>query len=95
MKSIERRREDFVDMLNDQNRVRVIEKMYENGEIFTRVNDLSIEEEYENFKTMVKNQVRKRRIKNVGRWLRMMLDYNDEIMVSYIEKYIEEEIDKD
>ena len=95
MKSIERRREDFVDMLNDQNRVRVIEKMYENGEIFTRVNDLIIEEEYENFKTMVKNQVRKRRIKNVGRWLRMMLDYNDEIMVSYIEKYIEEEIDKD
>ena len=91
MKSIQRRREDFANLLNDQNRESVIEKMYETGEIYDRADALSIEEEYENFKTMVKNQVQKKRIKNVGRWLHMMLDYEDERMAILIKKYLREE----
>ena len=95
MKSIQRRREDFANLLNDQNRESVIEKMYETGEIYDRADALSIDEEYENFKTMVKNQVQKRRIKNVGRWLHMMLDYEDERMVLFVKKYLKEVVDND
>ena len=95
MKSIERRREDFANLLNDENRESIIEKMYETGEIYDRADALSIDEEYENFKIMVKNQVKKRRIKNVARWLCIMRDYRDEIMVLFIEKYLKEEVDKD
>ena len=95
MKNIQRRREDFANLLNDQNRESVIEKMYETGEIYDRADALSIDEEYENFKIMVKNQVRKRSIKNVGRWLHMMLDYEDERMVVLIKKYLKEVVDND
>lgn len=95
MKSLERRREDFANLLNDENRESIIEKMYETGEIYDRADALSIEEEYQNFKKMVNKQVQKRRIKNVARWLRMLRDYNDEIMVLFFEKYLKEEIDKD
>ena len=93
MKNIQRRREDFANLLNDQNRESVIEEMYETGEIYDRADALSIDEEYENFKTMVKNQVQKRRIKNVGRWLYMMWDYEDERMLLLIEKYLREAVD--
>ena len=57
--------------------------------------NIGIEQEYQNFKKVVKKQIQKRRIKNVARWLCMMRDYRDEIMVLYIEKYLKEEIDKD
>lgn len=95
MKSLERRREDFANLLNDENRESIIEEMYETGEIYDRADNIGIEKEYENFKKMVNKQVQKRRIKNVARWLRIMRDYRDEIMVLYIEKYLKEEIDKD
>ena len=95
MKSIERRREDFANLLNDENRESIIEEMYETGEIYDRADNIEIEKEYQNFKKVVKNQVQKRRIKNVGRWLRVMRDYRDEIMVLFIEKYLKEEVDKD
>ena len=95
MKSLERRREDFANLLNDENRESIIEEMYETGEIYDRADALSMDEEYRNFKRMVKNQIRKRRIKNVKRWLYMMLDYEDKRMVVVIKKYIKEEIDKD
>ena len=95
MKSIERRREDFANLLNDENRESIIEEMYETGEIYDRADNIDIEKEYQNFKKMVNKQIQKRRIKNVARWLRMMRDYRDEIMVLFIEKYLKEEIDKD
>lgn len=95
MKSIERRREDFANLLNDENRESIIEEMYETGEIYDRADNIEIEKEYENFKTMVNNQVQKKRIKNVGRWLRMMRDYREEIMVLFIEKYLKEVVDND
>ena len=95
MKSIERRREDFANLLNDENRESIIEEMYETGEIYDRADNIEIEKEYENFKKMVNKQIQKRKIKNVKRWLCMMRDYRDEIMVLFIEKYIKEEIDKD
>ena len=95
MKSIERRREDFANLLNDENRESIIENMYETGEIYDRADNIGIEQEYENFKKMVNKQIQKRRIKNIVRWLGMMRDYRDEIMVLYIEKYLKEEIDKD
>lgn len=90
MKSIERRREDFANLLNDKNRESIIEKMYETGEIYDRADNIEIEQEYENFKKMVNKQIRKRRIKNVARWLHMMLDYEDERMVALIKKYLKE-----
>ena len=95
MKSIERRREDFANLLNDENRESIIEEMYETGEIYDRADNIDIEKEYQNFKKMVNKQIQKRRIKNVARWLSMMRDYRDEIMVLFIEKYLKEEIDKD
>ena len=95
MKSIERRREDFANLLNDENRESIIEEMYETGEIYDRADNIDIEKEYQNFKKMVNKQIQKRRIKNVARWLRIMRDYRDEILVLYIEKYLKEEIDKD
>ena len=95
MKSIERRREDFANLLNDENRESIIEEMYETGEIYDRADNIGIEKEYQNFKKMVNKQIQKRRIKNVARWLRLMRDYRDEIMVLFIEKYLKEEIDKD
>ena len=95
MKSIERRREDFANLLNDENRESIIEKMYETGEIYDRVDALSIVEEYENFKKVVNKQIKKRRIKNVSRWLRTLRNYNDDIMILFFEKYLKEEIDKD
>ena len=95
MKSLERRREDFANLLNDENRESIIEEMYETGEIYDRADNIGIEKEYENFKKMVNKQIQKRRIKNAKRWICMMRDYRDEIMVLYIEKYIKEEIDKD
>ena len=95
MKSLERRREDFANLLNDENRESIIEEMYETGEIYDRADNIEIEKEYENFKKMVNKQIQKRRIKNVVRWLCMMRDYRDEIMVLFIEKYIKEEVDKD
>ena len=95
MKSLERRREDFANLLNDENRESIIENMYETGEIYDRADNIGIEQEYENFKKMVNKQIQKRRIKNVARWLRIMRDYRDEIMVLYIEKYLKEESDKD
>ena len=93
MKSIERRREDFANLLNDENRESIIENMYETGEIYDRADALSIIEEYENFKKMVNKQIQKRRIKNVARWLCIMRDYREEIMVLFIEKYLKEEVD--
>ena len=95
MKSIERRREDFANLLNDENRESIIEEMYETGEIYDRADNIDIEKEYQNFKKMVNKQIQKRRIKNAARWLRIMRDYRDEIMVLFIEKYLKEEIDKD
>ena len=95
MKSLERRREDFANLLNDENRESIIEEMYETGEIYDRADNIEIEKEYQNFKKMVNKQIQKRRIKNIVRWLGMMRDYRDEIMVLYIEKYLKEEIDKD
>ena len=95
MKSIERRREDFVNLLNDENRESIIEEMYETGEIYDRADQIDIEKEYQNFKRMVNKQIQKRRIKNVARWLCMMRDYNDEIMVLFIEKYLKEEVGND
>ena len=95
MKSIERRRKDFENLLNDKNIESIIEEMYGSGEIYERADNLGIEQKYENFKKMVNKQIQKRRIKNVARWLWMMTDYRDEIMVLFIEKYIKEEVDKD
>ena len=95
MKSLERRREDFANLLNDENRESIIQEMYETGEIYDRADNIEIEKEYENFKKMVNKQIQKRRIKNIKRWLNIMRDYRDEIMVLYIEKYLKEEIDKD
>ena len=95
MKSLERRREDFANLLNDENRESIIQEMYETGEIYDRADNIEIEKEYENFKKMVNKQIQKRRIKNIKRWLNIMRDYRDEIMVLFIEKYIKEEIDKD
>ena len=95
MKSLERRREDFANLLNDENRESIIQEMYETGEIYDRADNIEVEKEYENFKKMVNKQIQKRRIKNVARWLRIMRDYRDEIMVLFIEKYLKEEIDKD
>ena len=95
MKSLERRREDFANLLNDENRESIIEEMYETGEIYERADNIDIEQEYQNFKKMVNKQIQKRRIKNVARWLRVMRDYRDEIMVLFIEKYLKEEVDKD
>ena len=95
MKSIERRREDFANLLNDENRESIIEEMYETGEIYDRADNIEVEKEYENFKKMVNKQIKKRRIKNIKRWLNITRDYRDEIMVLYIEKYLKEEIDKD
>ena len=69
--------------------------MYETGEIYDRADNIGIEQEYENFKKMVNRQIKKRRIKNVARWLRIMRDYRDEIMGLFIEKYLKEEVDKD
>ena len=94
MKSIQRRREDFANLLNDENRESIIEEMYETGEIYERADNIDIEQEYQNFKKMVNKQIQKRRIKNVARWLRVMRDYRDEIMVLFIEKYLKEEVDK-
>ena len=94
MKSLERRREDFANLLNDENRESIIEEMYETGEIYDRADNIEIEKEYENFKKMVNKQIKKRRIKNVARWLCIMRDYRDEIMVLFIEKYLKEEVDK-
>jgi hypothetical protein len=95
MKSIERWREDFANLLNDENRESIIEEMYETGEIYERADNIGIEQEYQNFKKMVNKQIQKRRIKNVARWLCTMRDYRDEIMVLFIEKYLKEEVDKD
>ena len=95
MKSLERRREDFANLLNDENRESIIEEMYETGEIYERADEIGIEQEYQNFKKMVNKQIQKRRIKNVARWLCTMRDYRDEIMVLHIEKYLKEEVDKD
>ena len=95
MKSLERRREDFANLLNDENRESIIQEMYETGEIYDRADEIGIEQEYQNFKKMVNKQIQKRRIKNIKRWLCTMRDYRDEIMVLYIEKYLKEEIDKD
>ena len=95
MKSLERRREDFANLLNDENRESVIEEMYETGEICDRADNIGIEKEYQNFKRMVNKQIQKRRIKNIARWLCTMKDYRDEIMVLYIEKYLKEVVDKD
>lgn len=95
MKSIKRRREDFANLLNEENWESIVENMYENGEIFDRADALSIDEEYENFKRMVNKQIKKRRIKNVARWLYMMLDYEDKRMVVLIKKYIKEVVDRD
>ena len=95
MKSIERRREDFANLLNNENRESIIKEMYETGEIYDRADNIEIEQEYENFKKMVNKQIKKRRIKNVARWLRTMRDYKEEIMVLFIEKYLREEVDKD
>ena len=95
MKSIERRRKDFVNLLNDENIESVIEEMYGAGEIYERAENIGIEQKYENFKKMVNKQIKKRRIKNVARWLWMMTDYRDEIMVLFIEKYIKEEVDRE
>ena len=95
MKSIERRREDFANLLNDENRESIIEEMYETGEIYDRADNIEVEKEYENFKKMVNKQIQKRRIKNIKRWLNITRDYRDEIMVLYIEKYLKEDIDKD
>ena len=95
MKSIERRREDFANLLNDENRESIIEEMYETGEIYDRADNIDIEKEYQNFKKMVNKQIQKRRIKNIVRWLCMMKDYRDKIMVLFIEKYLKEEVDKD
>ena len=95
MKSIERRREDFANLLNDENRESIIEEMYETGEIYDRADNIEIEKEYENFKKMVNKQIQKRRIKNVARWLCRMKDYRDKIMVLFIEKYLKEEVDND
>ena len=93
MKTIERRREDFANLLNDENRESIIEEMYETGEIYDRADNIGIEQEYQNFKKMVNKQIKKRRIKNVARWLGIMRDYRDEILVLFIEKYIKEEVD--
>lgn len=90
MKSIERRREDFANLLNDENRESIIEKMYETGEIYDRADALSIEDEYQNFKKMVNKQIQKKRIKNIARWLYMMLDYEDKRMAMLIKKYLKE-----
>ena len=95
MKSIKRRREDFANLLNDENRESIIEEMYETGEIYDRADNIGIEQEYQNFKKMVNKQIQKRKIKNVKRWLCIMRDYRDEIMVLFIEKYLKEEVDKD
>ena len=65
MKSLERRREDFANLLNDENRESIIENMYETGEIYDRADNIGIEQEYENFKKMVNKQIKKRRIKAV------------------------------
>ena len=94
MKSIEKRRKDFANLLNDENIKSIIEEMYGSGEIYERADNVGIEQKYENFKKMVNKQRQKRRIKNVERWLWMMTDYRDEIMVLFIEKYLKEEVDK-
>ena len=67
MKSLERRREDFANLLNDENRESIIQEMYETGEIYDRADNIEVEKEYENFKKMVNKQIQKRRIKNVIR----------------------------
>ena len=61
MKSIERRREDFANLLNDENRESIIEEMYETGEIYDRADNIDIEKEYQNFKKMVNKQIQKRK----------------------------------
>lgn len=93
MKTTRERREELEGLLFKKNVDSIVEKMYESDEIFYRVDDLSLDEVYNNFKIVVEEQIKKRSIKNVKRWLYILMDPHDEITTYCIRKYCLEEID--
>ena len=93
MKTTRERREELEGLLFKKNVDSVIEEMYESDEIFERVDDLSLDEVYNNFKIVIEQQVKKKNIKNVKRWLYILMDPHDEITTYCIRKYCLEEID--
>lgn len=95
MKSLKLRQEEFADLVHKKNRESIIEEMYESCEIFDREDELSMMEVYENFKIVVEEQIKKKKIKNVKRWLYMMIDPNEDRIMDCIRQYSREEIDKD
>ena len=90
MKSIERLREDFANLLNDENRKSIIQEMYETGEIYDRADEIEFEKEYQNFKMLVEKIKRVRRIKNIKKWLTLNIYGADERMMEFIKKYLKE-----
>ena len=95
MKSLKTRQEEFADLVHKKNRESIIEGMYESCEIFDREDELSMMEVYENLKIVVEEQIKKKKIKNIKRWLYMMIDPNEERMMDCIRKYCREVIDKE
>ena len=93
MKTTRERREELEGLLFKKNVDSVIEEMYESDEIFERVDDLSLKEVYENFKAIAEEQIKKKNIKNVKRWLYILMDPYDERTTYCIRKYCLEEID--
>ena len=93
MKTTRERREELEGLLFKKNVDSIVEKMYESDEIFYRVDDLSLEEVYNNFKIVVEEQIKKKSIKNVKRWLYILMDPHDEITTYCIRKYCLEEIE--
>ena len=93
MKTTRERREELEGLLFKKNVDSVIEGMYESDEIFERVDDLSLKEVYENFKAIAEEQIKKKNIKNVKRWLYILMDPHDERMTYCIRRYCLEEIE--
>lgn len=93
MKSIERQRADFLNLLSYENRESIIEEMYETGEIYDRADNIDIEKEYQNFKKLVEKIKRKRRIKNIKKWLSINIYGSDERLMFFVKKYFKEEVD--
>lgn len=87
MKTTRERRDELESLLFKKNVESVIAKMYESDEIFYKVDELSLKEVYENFKKMVEEQIKKKNIKNVKRWLYILMDPYDERMTYCIRRY--------
>ena len=95
MKSAERKIEDMINLVYDEQKETCVTEVYESGYIMNMADNMDREEVYKCFKKVIENEIKKRRIKNVRKWVIRFIDNGNYEWNKLVWRFLKEHLEKD